>query len=193
MEVRLKPVRIAFANIFTPKRTGDSDEPRYSAAFPIEPDSENAKMIDAAVEAVATEKWGKKAKSILADIREKRDICWVKSPLKDKDGEVYDGFEGMWALNAGQGVKKGAPTVVDRERNRVTEEQGLVYSGCWVVPLVDIWAQDNQWGRRINAQLKGVQFYRRGDAFGGGAPARPDDFEDLGVDEEAEDDAEDLA
>jgi len=47
-----------------------------------------------------------------------------------------------------------------------------------------LWAQDNQFGKRVNAELLGVQFVRDGEPFGGGKPATPEDFEDLGADEE---------
>jgi hypothetical protein len=50
-----------------------------------------------------------------------------------------------------------------------------------VVAIVELWAQDNSWGKRINATLKGVQFYQDGEAFAGGVSASADDFEDLSV------------
>ena len=43
--------------------------------------------------------------------------------------------------------------------------------------MLDIYAQDNGYGQRINATLKGVQFIADGEAFAGGAPAGDDDFE----------------
>ena len=57
---------------------------------------------------------------------------------------------------------------------------GRPYAGCIVNGQVDVWAQDNpEFGRRINAELTGVQFVRDGEAFSGGAPAKPDDFDDV--------------
>uniref|UniRef100_T1HEF4 Uncharacterized protein n=2 Tax=cellular organisms TaxID=131567 RepID=T1HEF4_RHOPR len=46
---------------------------------------------------------------------------------------------------------------------------------------------DNNFGKRINASLGGVQFLRDGDAFAGGGVATPDDFENMseGADAEA--------
>ncbi len=60
---------------------------------------------------------------------------------------------------------------------------GKPYSGCYVNGIVDIWAQDNGFGRRLNATLKGVQFVKDGDAFSGGTAVSADAFDDLGVDE----------
>ena len=69
----------------------------------------------------------------------------------------------------------------------------MLLSGYYVDAILDIWAQENSYGKRINAQLKGVQFRRKGDVFsGGGAPAEDDDFDEISVegDEPATDDAE---
>jgi len=48
--------------------------------------------------------------------------------------------------------------------------------------IVDLWAQDNQYGKGIHAKLLGVQFMKDGDAFSAGAVIADDDFEDLGID-----------
>lgn len=186
MKVQLQGVRIAFATLFDPKRVGDAEEKRFSAAFVIEPGSANAKKLEEAVQAVATEKWGKKAVGMLAELRKKGKVCYQHEPLKDSAGEIYDGFEGAHAVNAGQGETKGKPLVIDRDRTQLDAKSGRPYSGCYVNALIDVWAQDNQFGQRVNAQLKGVQFVKDGDAFGGGAPAKPDEFEDLGVPEDEE-------
>lgn len=189
MKVQLANVRIAFATLFDPKRVGEAEEKRYSAAFVIEPGSENAKKLEEAVQTVATEKWGKKAAGTVAELRKAKKVCYQQEPLKDDTGEIYDGFEGMHVVNAGQGETKGKPLVIDRDRSPLEAKSGRPYSGCYVNALVDIWAQDNSFGKRVNAQLKGVQFVKDGDAFGGGAPAKPNEFEDLGVPTEEEESA----
>lgn len=45
---------------------------------------------------------------------------------------------------------------------------------------------DNNFGKRINASLGGVQFYRDGDAFAGGGVASEDDFDDVSEGADAE-------
>jgi hypothetical protein len=48
--------------------------------------------------------------------------------------------------------------------------------------VVELWAQDNQYGKRINASLGGVQFAKDGESFGGGGNVvEADDFDDLSV------------
>jgi hypothetical protein len=73
--------------------------------------------------------------------------------------------------------------VVDRDRTPLTASDGKPYAGCFVNAVVELWAQDNQYGKRINASLGGVQFAADGDAFGGGGVrTEADDFDDLSVD-----------
>lgn len=193
MKVHLKEVRLAFPKLFEAKAVGDGDNKYFSAAFPIDPKSENHTKLEEAVAAAAKEKWGEKWKSILETIREKGDIGYKHKPLKNGEGEVYDGFQGMFSVNASRREDKGPVLVVDRvpknadgSPNKLTAASGRPYAGCYVNAQVEVWAQDNKNGKRINIELKGVQFVRDGDAFGSGAPASADDFEDLGVESEEE-------
>lgn len=175
MKVQLKNVRLAFPNLFEAKGVGDGGDVRFSAAAVIEPGSANAKALAGAVKAVAEEKWKDKAGAILADLQKKERVCYKESPLA-KDGVIYDGFEGMHALNASNKVR---PTVIDRDKTPLVAEDGRPYGGCYVNMIVDVWAQDNQYGKRINASLTGVQFVEDGDAFGGGGVASADDFDTI--------------
>lgn len=209
MKVILNDVRIAFCeSIFTPKAFAGEGAPRYGAKFPIAPGSEHHKAIEAAIEAVAKDAFKDKAKAVLAQLRKDGKVFYTHEDYTNKDGEVYDGFGGMYCLSAGQSEDKGRPLVVDRTGVRSDSEKdpersytqpnskgvmfpilsardGKPYGGCYVNVTLDVWVQDNKFGRRINCQLKGVQYLREGDAFGGGAPASVDDFaDDLGVEEE---------
>jgi hypothetical protein len=70
--------------------------------------------------------------------------------------------------------------VIDRDKSPLTAEDGKPYSGCYVNCSLELWAQDNSYGKRINAQLGGVQFFKDGDAFsGGGSAADADDFDEI--------------
>jgi hypothetical protein len=50
--------------------------------------------------------------------------------------------------------------------------------------VVDIWAQENKFGKGVRAQLLGVQFVKDGEAFRKTSKASEDDFADLGVDDD---------
>jgi hypothetical protein len=79
------------------------------------------------------------------------------------------------------------PKVVDTNGSPLTQRDGRIYAGCYVVALVELWAQDNNFGKRINAQIRGVQFLRDGDAFSGAAPAGGDEFDDVSDGADADD------
>ena len=116
----------------------------------------------------------------------KKDLTWavVKESMKAtntlclKKGDVAQPGDPTYA---GQFFLKGSNktrfTVIDGDRTPLTAESGRPLSGDWVNAIVDIWAQDNEWGRRINCTITGIQFLRADEHFGGGAQAAdPDEF-----------------
>jgi hypothetical protein len=170
---KIENVRISFPNLFEAKAINGEGEPRFSSAFVIVPGSAANAALAAAMEVVAKEKWGAKAHGILAELKAKGRVAFKEAPLS-KDGEVYDGFEGMFSLNASSPTRVA---VIDRDTTPLTSADGKPYGGCYVDASVDIWAQDNSWGKRINAKLRWVQFRGDGDAFSGGAPVSQDEFQ----------------
>ena len=71
------------------------------------------------------------------------------------------------------------PSVFGSDKSPLTEADGKIYSGCFVNVSFDIWAQTYNGVPRINAQLRGVQFAKDGDAFSGGQAASADEFDDV--------------
>lgn len=109
-----------------------------------------------------------------------------KLALHDGDDKAkFEGFAGNRYLSPSADNR---PTVMHgRTREVISSDDGTIYSGCVVNAKVELWAQDNNWGQRVNCTLLGVQFVRDGDAFGSGsAPANPDDFPDLEVGDDAD-------
>ena len=77
--------------------------------------------------------------------------------------------------------------VINRDKTQLNPDDGVIYAGCYVYAVIDIWAMDNKFGKRICASLSGVQFYKDGDAFTGGGIASDEDFDDLSVDDSVDD------
>jgi hypothetical protein len=174
--VTLNKVRLAFPNLFEAKSIDDGT-PRYGATFIIDPDSKNAKAIEAAMEEVATTKWKAKGEKTLEELKRKEKVAYGEREKTSSAGQVFQGFEDKYFLSS---YNKNRPTVIDGRRQPLTANDGKPYAGCYVNAIVDIWAQDDaKFGKRINATLTGVQFHSDGDAFGGGAPAPADSFPDL--------------
>lgn len=173
MRIKLKNVRIAFCqDLFTPGTFGGdpSAKPTYSSTFLIPKDDAQVAEIEKVIEGAAKEKWEKKPEKILEGLKAQDRVCLRDGDMKDQ----YDGFEGCFYIKANASTKPGT---FDKDLEPVTEESGQIFAGCYVNASIDIYAQDNKWGRRINASLRGVQFVKKGDAFAGGAPASADEFD----------------
>jgi hypothetical protein len=172
--ILIKNVRLAFPNLWEPTTVGGEGEPRYSANLILPSDHPQLDEIRKKLQAVAKEKWAAKAVEIYKGL-EKTD----KLALHDGDTKTqYDGFAGNWFL-ATAAQQTARPTVIDGNRTPLTPKDGRPYAGCYVNVSVDFWAQDNKYGKRINAQLRGVQFLRDGDAFAAGRPADSEEFEEV--------------
>jgi hypothetical protein len=175
--IMLKNVRIAFPIVFTPKpfRNEKDGKPRYSCKLLIRNDDPQLAQLRLIMKRVAEDQWPTK-KNKLETLTSQNKVC-----LHDgaKLAEDHEGFEGHHFLNCSSPGDKPPPKVLDADRTELTETSGKPYSGCYVNASVELWAQNNTYGERINCQLRGVQFFRDGDAFVGGRPARIDEFEDV--------------
>lgn len=178
-DILIKNVRIRFADIFEPKLQRGAKEPKFGLKAIIEPDSENMAVIEAAMSKVAREKWGEKAKTIEASFvrtGKKPDVCFVKEPYKNGDGEAYHGFEGMFYLSA-SAKQNERPKVFDlNPKIELTKSDGKPYDGCYANVSLEIWPQDNDFGKAIRARIRGVQFVKHGDGFGAGTPSDGSEF-----------------
>jgi len=151
--VKLKNVRLSFPALFEAKSFNEG-KPKFSAVFLLNKKTNAAdiKAIRAAIEAVTKEKWPKGVKNL------------KPSCLHEGSEKEYDGYgEEVMYLSASSA--KRVP-VVDGDMSPLTEEDGRPYAGCYVNCSIRLWAQDNEYGKRINAQLRAVQFYKKGEPFG---------------------------
>lgn len=172
MKIKLNAVRLSFPQLFEAKTVNGEGKPAFSAAFLISPKDPQIAMLNTAITTVAAEKWGAKADAILKTIRAADKTCLHSGDLKSN----YDGFEGMMYVSARNPLK---PYVVDLNKTPLVAEDGRPYAGCFVNAVLELWTQDNNYGKRINATLMGVQFYKDGDSFVGGGVADDSDFDDL--------------
>lgn len=179
--VMLKNVMLAFPAIAEPQSLGDG-EPAYGAKFPIVPKSEAHKALQDAIKAEAEAEWKDKADSVLSMLKEDGKLCLVEKVYKSKKtGDVYEGFGGNHYLSSRN--PKNQPTVFNQYGDAVTGKSDIerqAFSGAIVNASVEIWAQDNKWGRRVNCLLRGIMLTGEGENIGGGAPpASADEFADL--------------
>lgn len=178
MKLILKNVRLAFPVLWTPEPfpEGDDPTPYYSASFLIPKTDPMVAEINAVIKATAVEKWGAKADTMLKSAKANNKLF-----LKDGDLKTYDGFEGMYYVSARTKVR---PRILDRQKTPLAESDGKPYAGCVVLAILGTYGYDKG-SIGVGAGLQGIQFVRDGDAFGGARAASEEEFEDLGVEEDA--------
>jgi len=176
MKIKLNNVRLSFAQLFEAKTVNGEGKPAYSASFLIDPKDPQIAAVNAAIETVAKDKWGAKADATLKAMRAADKTCLHSGDLKSN----YYGFEGMLYISSRNAMR---PLVIDVDKSPLVESDGKPYSGCYVNCSVELWAQDNNYGKRINATLMGVQYFKDGESFSGGGVASEDDFDDLTADD----------
>jgi hypothetical protein len=156
-------VRLSFPSLFH-KAVFDGKETKFEATFLIDKNeqADKIKEIKAAIDAAIKE--GLKGAKLPAD-----KLC-----MKDGDGIEYAGYAGCMSLKASSQKR---PIVLNRDKTPLTEEDNKLYAGCYVNAIIELWAQNNQFGKRINANLLGVQFFKDGEPFADGVTASASDFE----------------
>lgn len=162
-KIKLNNVRISFPSVFR-KATFSGEETKFEATFLLnkKDQSDQIENLEEKIDDLLKEK--------LKGIKLKADkIC-----LKDGDDIDYAGYAGNMSIKASSAKR---PLVVDRDRSQLSEEDGRIYAGCYVNAMIELWAQNNQYGKRINANLLGVQFIKDGEPFADGVAASVDDFD----------------
>lgn len=198
-KVIIQNVRIGFVKVFKPEGYKGSDQnKKYSLELYLDPtnasDKKALKQIKKAMNETGQAKFGDKwnggkmkvkgyaLKSADEDIGGQEQFVELYEP---ESGEVPEHLEGLYILRASENTR---PTVVNRDKTPLTEEDGVLYGGCYATVIITFWAQSNDFGKRINANLVGVQFKKDGERFGeASARAEDDDFDD-----DFEDDDDDL-
>ena len=178
--ILLTDVRLAFPALWVPEQVGGKGKPAFSGNFLMAPVHPSLILVRDGIKKVALAKWGAQARDVLTQLVAADRVCLHNGDAKAN----YDGFAGKRFVSARGYVK---PLVINQAREELGPADGKPYSGCFVNAQISIWAQQNQHGKRVNAQLSGVQFLRDGPAFGGGHVSQVDEFDIIaeGVDDVA--------
>ena len=136
---------------------GSEAEPKYSmvAILPKDTHEEAKKLL---VDAIA------------ALLKENKDAKVAKDKrfIRDGDDAEKEEYEGAYTVSANE-LRK--PKCRDRagELIELPEDiRELFKSGYWFNVLIRPWFQDNDYGRRVNAGLVGIQFVKKDKTFGEG-------------------------
>lgn len=161
-KIKLSNVRLSFPSIF--KRSEfNGEQGKFEATFLLnkETQADQIRMLEDRVQ------------KMLAEAKMK--VSPDKICMKDGDFIDYDGYAGHVSIKASTNRR---PTVIDRDKTPLVEDDNKPYAGAFVNAIIDFWLQDNSYGKRVNANLFGVQFFKDGEAFGSGDVDVTDDFDD---------------
>lgn len=167
--VRLRNVRLSFPALFEPRAFEEGKDKTYQATF-LMPKSgkdpeKNSEYLKQAIDHVV--KHAFKGKNPGADR-----VC-----LQDGNKKAERGIDGYADVNYCSSNSRKKVPVVDRDLTPLDESSNKIYAGCYVNATVRIWPQDNKFGKRVNAQLRAVQFFAEGDPFGETAVDPAEEFE----------------
>lgn len=189
--------RLSYPSLHEPSQMNDDSgkptgEPKYSCAV----------LIDKTTGADQL----KRCKEII------KNVCaaeWKGKTVKLKDGKVLssgtDGNIVLMGIALRDGVEKddkegygdsvmfvsasskNKPAVVQKVNGAFADlpkDSGKPYAGCNVAVSVRFWAQDNQYGKRVNAELRSVLFTGDNTPFGSAPVNVEEEFEDVELPEE---------
>lgn len=187
--VALKDVRLSYAFLFKPRASEDNpDDPKYSCSLLLDKKKDAAQIakLNKAIEACIVEKWKDKRPG-----KGSLKLCLRDGSEKD-DKEGYS--EDIMFISTSSVRQPKVLEVRDGVFYELKAESGKPYSGCFVHASVRVWAQDNKFGKRINAEIRAVVFSKDGEPFGGGTPVNAEeefggivDIEEKSADSEDDD------
>ena len=179
VKIKLPKVRLSYPYLFSPYKEGD----KYSCKMMLDVNNPEHKKVIAqlekAIKKVASDKFDKPPKSVLPYGAK---CCLINGD--DHDMEDYDGHVIVSASS------KPRPPVVDRHKNPLAEADNVIYAGCFANVTIDLWVMDSpEFGKRVCANLRAVQFYKDGERFGAKPVDADDEFDvedddDFGGDDE---------
>jgi len=177
--ITLKNVRLSFPNIWTAKAFNEGQPAKFNANFLLDKDGDKD-QIDALRKAI------KQAATVHFNGEIPKNI---KQFLGDGSEKAYDGYENAMFVSASG---KNRPTIIDRDRTPLVEEDGKLFAGCYVNAAISIWIMDNKWGKRVNANLVAIQYVKDGEAFGSGAVKADAIFDDISAESLADAETDDF-
>lgn len=189
--IKLPNARLSFARLFKAKAFREGQDARFEGTFLLDPSNKThaakIKEILAQAEGVIKEKFnGKIPKKLKFGFGYANgDDFKIGNVSFHSEPKDYDGYEDMFYVSTSN---KTRPTVVDRHRTPLTEEDGKPYSGCYVNGSITLWSQDNEYGQRVNGNLRAVQFVKDGEAFGVKPVDAEEEFDEIedDIDDEAD-------
>jgi len=177
--ITLKNVRLSFPQIWTAKAFNEGQTKKFSANFLLDKDTDKEQInnLKKAIKQAVTTEWGGVTPKNLI-------IC-----LGDGVDKAYDGYENTMYVSASS---RNRPTIIDRDRTPLVEEDERIYAGCYVNAAISLWVMKNQWGNRVSCNLLAMQFVKDGETFGAAAVKANTLFDDISSEQAADAETDDF-
>lgn len=173
--IKLSNVRLSFPHIFEPRTLTNEDGSTrlvFEAEYIYDVGGENEKLVDAAIQQAAIEKWKDDGPTIVKGLSVQNRLAQRVGDHKisNKTGKVYDGYEGKTFIKASAKVTDRPHVLTSAGHPLSQADVGTnpeaPESGDYVDAIVSFWAQDHpKGGRRVNCNLLGVIFRAKGESF----------------------------
>ena len=171
----IRNARLSYGDsLFTPKSI-NGGTPCYSGSFLLPKGDPQIEALRRIMYEMCMEQWPQKGAEIFNSMELNRYTCIKDGALKPENGDDY-----ISAMVISANSRQNQPPYVADAQNVEQNAPGVVYSGCYVNAKLNLWVQENQWGKKVNAQVLIVVKSGDGDAFSAaGVRATADDAAEL--------------
>ena len=164
-KIYIKDVRCSYPHLDKPWSMDPTSEPKYSVMGLIPKTADYRESVDAL---------NTYLRKLLTD-NKRQPLPQNRMFLRDGDETGKAEMAGHWTVSASE---KDPPILRGRYLDRATGKPEIIppsdaakvfYGGCWISIFCEAWYQNHQvGGRRMNANLRAVQFLRNDTPFGRG-------------------------
>lgn len=163
----IKNARVSFPAIFN-KAEFDGVATKFECTFLLdsETQADQISQIEKRMDSFLADKFPKGApKSI-------KRTCFIDGNTRD-----YEGYADHMAF---KGSNQKRPTLIDRDKTPLVEEDGKLEAGDYCNAIVDLWYSDHpKGGKQLLGNVLGIQFVKEGERFGADTTANADEFDEI--------------
>ena len=212
MKVIVKNATLGFNDLFKAKPVKGSDVLKFSATlivnertsivYTVDGEKKIAKpdVLQAISEKVIKEKFNGKLPAKAQNwLYNKADGTTTREKYINDEGEFWAGIdENSWYISASkpeEKTKNGKMTVLNQIKKPIEANEGILFSGCEVNAVIDIYAfdaTDKNGGKGATASLEGIQLVKAGEPLGFVPTDATEDFDEEEFEEESIDESDGL-
>jgi hypothetical protein len=173
-DILISNARLSYAYLFKPYE-GDDGSKSFCSHLILPINHPQLGALQQLMRKVAVDTWKDKAEEVLQQLKGQDRLCIHRGEIS-KPGQ--DAYKDKLYISSSSKIKPRIVATVGGINQEIGEDHELApYSGCKANAVISVWAQNNKFGKRINAQLMGVQFVAHDQRLSGaGRVASVDEF-----------------